>query len=153
MLDSQSGKNLSVRLNKKLFLIAALVYLILGILHVLGHFVVIYRLKGSLAYRAMQLAEVDLFFIKRSVYRFLNGFSLTMGVLMIAYGVLNLLLLSQFSTVVYNRPVLLFNGILALCIAVISLVFFVTAPIILFLLVSVFFGVMLLFSVSESKVD
>lgn len=134
-----------------IFLLASLSFLFLGIAHVMGHFIVMDELKGSMIYINMDSVEISVIGTEKSIVEFLNGFSITMGVLMIFIGLMNLFTWVRFNDEILKAPfLLLLNALLALTLALLSVFYFPWPPIIVFSLA--FFAFSLLFIMSIVKV-
>ena len=137
-------------MRKIIFLLASLSFFILGIAHVIGHFIVMHELKGSMIYLNMDSVEISVIGTKKSINEFLKGFSITMGVLMIFIGLLNFLTWVRFNDEILKAPsLLLLNALLALTLALLSVFYFPWPPIIVFSLV--FFAFSFLFITSFKK--
>ena len=117
----------------------------------MGHFIVMDELKESMIYINMDSVEISVIGTKKSIIEFLNGFSITMGILMIFIGLFNLFTWVRFKDEILKAPsLLLLNALLALTLALLSVFYFPWPPIIVFSLV--FFAFSFLFIISFVKV-
>jgi hypothetical protein len=105
----------------------------MGLAHLAGHFMVISELKGSLVYFAMQSVNIDVLFSERNVAEFLNGFSLTMGLFMLAFGGVNVIYYFILKEALPSHKILpLFNAGVSFAVAVISAIFLLWTPVVVF---------------------
>lgn len=140
----------------KLFLLASLVYVILGISHiatdVASHiFPENFLIKEETA-AVMKNTDVKIFGTTRSVYRYLAGFSNAMGMLMVFTGLLNIVIFIRIPEFISDKYLLILNVLCSGALVIFSIIFFNLPPI-FFLSGSCFLYIFLLvkFSINESN--
>jgi hypothetical protein len=117
------------------YILASAIIAILGSGHVLIEFFSPLMIEKPYPefYHSVTSFKLNIFGFTRSYEEFRKGFSLTMGVFMIAFGGFNFILSKQSFDTIQNHPILsLFNAILALLVFVLSILFFHWPPIIFF---------------------
>lgn len=129
-------------MNKRLYFFASFIWVVLGIGHIMAEFISRYFLNptNNLLYQSMSAFDIRIFGFTRSVLTYMHGFSLTMGLLMFVFGVLNLLFLKEAKDLVLKSEIILaFNGLTSLLICLLSIIYFHWPPIVLFFICGVCF--------------
>lgn len=107
-------------MEKILFYVGTGAYIFLGIIHLIGHVIVVSDLQESLIGFGMKTFEVEIFGMKNSIMSFLNGFSVSMAFLMIVYGSMNVLILKD----KFRSSVYIFNSLVSATFALLSFFWF-----------------------------
>jgi hypothetical protein len=122
---------------KKLFWIVNIIYLLSGLGHLAAHFFAMNLVEESFAGISLKLYNIGLLMDHRSLYDFLNGFSLTMGLSLAAIGILNLTVLYETGEAIFrSRLFLLVNTVTAVLIAIVSFTWFPLLVIIFYSVIS-----------------
>lgn len=100
----------------------------------------------------MSLYYLNVFGFKRSIHELMKGFSLTMGCMLMFFGVLNLMLLKMWKDQVATNPVLaILNSTASLVVLSLSLAYFHWPPIAGYLLSTLIFFVIFIRSIKLNK--
>lgn len=131
----------------KLYFFASLNFVLLGIGHIAAEFLsrLFLNPRDNDLYKAMSIYYIRIFGFSRSIHEYMEGFSLSMGFLMLIYGVLNLILLKigkEF--ILESKAVTLFNASVCLVIVIISVLYFHWPPILLYSISTVSFFIVFL---------
>jgi len=121
--------------NQYRYIIASLIIATLGSGHVLIEFFSPWIVEKPYPqfYHTVTNFKLNMFGFTRSYEEFRKGFSLTMGVFMIAFGGFNFIVSKKSFGAIQSHPVLsLFNALLSLTVCILSILFFHWPPIIFF---------------------
>lgn len=117
----------------RLYFIASLIYVLLGIGHILSEFISRFFLnpKNNKLYADMSQYYIKVFGMERSIHEYMQGFSLTMGFLLFSFGALNVLIFYKGKELIVQYPFLsLFNSLSSMVIVILSVLYFHWPPII-----------------------
>jgi hypothetical protein len=129
-------------MNHRLYLFASSIWIILGIGHIIAEFIFRYFFNptSNLLFKSMSTFDIRIFGFTRSVLTYMNGFSFTMGFLMLCFGILNLIVFQEAKELVLNsKKILICNGVISLIMSLLSIIYFHWPPIILFIFSGVCF--------------
>lgn len=131
----------------KLYFFASLNFVLLGIGHIAAEFIsrLFLNPQDNDLYKAMSLYYIRIFGFSRSIHDYMEGFSLSMGFLMLIYGGLNLILLKKGKEyILESRAVNLFNASASIVIVILSVLYFHWPPIIFYSISTVSFFIVFL---------
>lgn len=117
----------------RLFFFASLVFVLLGIGHIIADLFISFFLNPNEndLYESMSLYYLNVFGFTRSIHELMKGFSLTMGFLLIAYGTLNLLLLKKAKELMVASSIInLVNAVVSTGLVALSVLYFHWPPIV-----------------------
>lgn len=129
-------------MEKILFYLGTGAYIFLGIIHLIGHGIVVFELQESLIGFGMKTFEVNIFGMKNSIMSFLNGFSVSMAFLMIVYGSMNLLIVKD----KFRSSVYIFNALVSATFVLFSFFWFDKLLVLLYSVLFLLFLWLLVFS-------
>lgn len=118
--------------NSKLYhKIGAWALIIIGMLHLVGHFSMAPTKEQMILASKMEAFKVSPLIMESNMLNFYTGFSLLMAFLIISYGLINLLLLKHTSDKSLDfRPFLLLNSLVASVSFLVSVLYFFILPIV-----------------------
>ncbi|WMX15736.1 MULTISPECIES: LIC_13387 family protein [unclassified Aureispira] len=116
-------------------------FILIGTLHLSGHFLMTPTEKQLILAAQMEQFTVAPLFMETNILNFYNGFSILMAVLIMGYGILNLLLSKAGTNKALNiRSILLLNSLVASIACIVSILYFFILPIVFTGVAAIMFG-------------